>query len=193
MCRAHTPGYPTASCKGKDVRRYSVKAETVTTTITAHTVMCGVTVCKECVAILYSGKKWGQRAGYQGKAARGLTAERVFISPDKVWLDRQEPDGVELFIGHANGPKGPTSNLTYVEFCENAVIDFEVLVAEDLVPHDAWPSLWVLAQENGLGALRSQGFGRFDLERWEPKRSAGRNGKMTAAEVAEVAPVTSYA
>lgn len=124
---------------------------------------------KECTSILYpfqaenSKGKWGAT----NKAARSYVAERVFVNPDHVSLGRLEPDGVELFIGHTSGPKGPQSNLTYYQYAERATIECEIISAEDGVSLDQWKHIWVLMQENGLGALRSQGFGRFDLEQFE--------------------------
>jgi hypothetical protein len=134
---------------------------------------------KESVNILYphgSGKwgvrktvdrKTGEEKDTGGKGAKSFVAERVFVNPDRLWLGRTEPDGVEMFIGHVMGPKGPQSTLTYHEYVEGAVIDLEIMVLRDEVRAEYWPEIWVHAQENGLGALRSQGFGRFDIERWE--------------------------
>ncbi len=118
---------------------------------------------KECTNILFAGKRWGATK----KGPKSFLAERAHISPDKLWLGTHEPDGVELFIGHTNGPKGPQSNLTRYEFVREARLTFYVRVIHDEVPHEAWPDLWVTAQENGLGALRSQGHGRFDILEWD--------------------------
>lgn len=134
---------------------------------------------KESVNILYphGSGKWGSRRttgrdGAEkevgGKGAKSFIAERVFVSPDKLWLGRTDPDGVEMFIGHVMGPKGPQSTLTYHEYVGGAVVDLSIMVLRDEVRAEYWPEIWVHAQENGLGALRSQGFGRFDIERWEP-------------------------
>lgn len=118
---------------------------------------------KESTNILFSAERWGATR----KGPKSFLAERVFVSPDHVSLDRRDPDGVELFIGHTSGPKGPQSNLTYYQFVHGAVITFDVMSANDGIQLDHWKQIWVLMQENGLGALRSQGFGRFDLERFE--------------------------
>ena len=121
---------------------------------------------KESVAILYPGggaNKWGPTK----KAPRGLTAERVFISPDRIDLGVGEPSGVQLFVGHPSGPSGNKPNLTYYEYVEQPVIDFEVMVAEDEIKPEQCAMIWTHAEENGLGTLRSQGFGRFDVTRWE--------------------------
>jgi hypothetical protein len=109
-----------------------------------------------------------QRVGPTRKGARGFFAERVFVTPDRLYLDRREPDGIELIIGHLGGPQGPRSVLSYHEYvAAPATIDFTVLVAEDCIPQDWWPRVWTLFEQNGLGATRSQGFGRFDLVRWD--------------------------
>lgn len=120
---------------------------------------------KESVNILYAGDRWGKTK----KGPRSFFAERVFISPDRVPLGRKEPDGVDLFIGHVSGPKGPQSTLTYHEYADQPEITFEVMVLRDEVKAEHWPEVWLHAQENGLGALRSQGFGRFDVEEWSPR------------------------
>jgi hypothetical protein len=115
------------------------------------------------------------------KGARAFVAERVFVTPDRLYLDRREPDGVELIIGHLTGPQGPRSVLSYHEYVEApAAVEFTVLVAEDAIPRDRWPRVWTLFEQNGLGATRSQGFGTFDLVRWDP--AGVRAGETSTTE-----------
>ena len=45
-------------------------------------------------------------------------------------------------------------------------LSFTVWVVRDLITAAQWADVWVLAQEIGLGALRSQGHGRFQLTAW---------------------------
>jgi len=124
---------------------------------------------REVTNILYAGERWGKTK----KGPKSYLAERVFVEPAKLYFRndegkvKQEPDGVETFVGHVNGPKGPQSTLGRHEYMEQQVIEFDLLVCEDAIDYEAWPRLWVLAQENGLGALRSQGFGIFDIEVWD--------------------------
>jgi hypothetical protein len=118
---------------------------------------------KECTNILFGGERWGPTR----KGARSFLAERVFIDPDQVLLDRESHDGLELVVGHVSGPSGPVSTLGYHEYVERASISFTVMVVRDLITPAQWAEVWVLAQEIGLGALRSQGHGRFQLTRWE--------------------------
>lgn len=127
---------------------------------------------KEATNIVFEGMpakelEWTKKATTR-KFALAYFAERVFVNPDHISLGVKEPSGVELFIGHTTGKDGPQSNLTYYEYVTRPTIACEVMVLRDFVREDDWPVLWRLAQENGLAALRSQGFGRFDIEEWEP-------------------------
>lgn len=130
---------------------------------------------KECVATLFPGgngdgtHKWGPTK----KGPKSGTAEWVFVNPDRIALGVAEPTGVDLSIGHITGPQGPRSTLDYYEFVERAEVSFEVIVLQDRVPAEAWPSIWRYAQENGLGAKRSQGFGRFDVLAWDRRNGKG--------------------
>lgn len=132
---------------------------------------------KESVNILYAGEKWGKTR----KGPRSFFAERVFVNPDHISLLRTEPDGVELLMGHVTGRMGPQSTLSYHEFVTRAEIEFQVLVLHDEVSESQWPEIWAHAQENGLGALRSQGFGRFDIEMWSQVPAVTSNGRAAVA------------
>lgn len=119
---------------------------------------------KESVNVIFAGAKWGTTR----KGPRNYTAERVFVAePSAVLLGKNEPDGVELFLGHVSDASGRRSTLTYYEYVVQPTLEFEVMVVEDGISEDQWAFIWVHAEENGLGALRSQGFGRFDVTRWE--------------------------
>ena len=125
---------------------------------------------KEATNILYpwTGGQAKQKEAYGiGKSAKSYLAERVFVSPKTVWLGRAQPDGVEMVVGHVNGPQGQRSTLGYHEYVDQAVITFDILVTKDAIQETWWPDLFQQMEENGIGALRSQSFGRFDTMAWE--------------------------
>lgn len=124
---------------------------------------------KETTNILYAGDKdWlKNEKNPTRKGAKPFVAERVFVSPDRIYLDRMEPDGVEMIVGHVTGPQGPRSTLGYHEYVTQPLITFDVLVAKDCIPDNWWPDMWTHQEENGIGALRSQGHGRFDIVAWD--------------------------
>ena len=120
-------------------------------------------ILKESTNIVFAGERWGPTR----KAARSFFAERVFVDPDRIPLGAAEPSGVETVIGHISGPAGPRSTLGNYEYVLQPVIAFRVLVLRDCIEADHWRDIWCLAQENGFGTLRSQGYGRFDVVEWE--------------------------
>lgn len=91
------------------------------------------------------------------------------------------PDDVETFIGHVTGPQGPRSNLTRVEVVSGATIHYEAQILRDEIEHEHWPIIFLCGQENGLGAMRSQGYGRYDVTRFE--RTAGKFPTLNWDEV----------
>jgi hypothetical protein len=118
---------------------------------------------KESTNILFGAERWGPTR----KGPKSFLAERVFVQPDRVFLGAQAPDGLELVVGHLSGPTGPVSTLGYHEYVLRPTISFSVWVVRDLITTPQWADVWVLAQEIGLGALRSQGHGRFQLTLWD--------------------------
>jgi hypothetical protein len=118
---------------------------------------------KESVNILFAGERWGKTK----KGPKGFVAERVFVRPSRIHLGRTEPDGVELVVGHVTDAKGPRSTLTYHEYVEQADISFQLEVLRDELTIKQWAQVWLHAQRNGLGALRSQSHGRFEVTKFE--------------------------
>lgn len=118
---------------------------------------------KEATNILYAGDRWGPTR----KGPKQFVAERIFCLPDRLFLGRQEPDGIDLFVGHVSGPSGKQATLTYHEYVVNATIQVGIKCVRNSLTHEQWMELWELMAENGLGALRSQGYGRFTLVGWE--------------------------
>lgn len=114
---------------------------------------------KECTNVLFAGERWGPTK----KGPKNYLAERVFVVEDEIPLGRTEPDGVEMVIGHVTGPQGPRSTLAYHEYVTRATIQFTVMSLQDCVTEDQWAALLELGQEEGLGAIRSQQHGRFDV------------------------------
>lgn len=125
---------------------------------------------KENVNILFGAQKFGPTR----KGAKGYVAERIFVEEDAIPLGRREPDGVELFIGHVTGPQGPRATLTYYEYAERPEISFTVLSLQDCLSPAQWEQIFEQAEQNGLGSLRSQGYGRFALVGVEPVAAAQR-------------------
>lgn len=129
---------------------------------------------KEVTSILYTGAKWGQRAKkggadgemIGGKSPKSMMAERAFVEPQRIYLGVMDPTGIDTFVGHVMTMQGPRSTLTRYEFVYQPKVTFYVAAAEDFVKFEDWAKLWRLCQDNGIGSLRSQGHGTFDVIGW---------------------------
>jgi hypothetical protein len=124
---------------------------------------------KESTNIVFpyqKGKKDGQW-GTTKKTPKSFLAETVFVRPGRLYLGTEEPDGIELMPGHVKDQLGKRSTLTYHEYVERPVLNFEVEVMRDELTLDQWGLVWLHAQSNGLGALRSQSHGRFEVTKFE--------------------------
>lgn len=118
---------------------------------------------KEAINIRYPKERVAH-----GKGAKNFTAERVFVAPDIIELGVKQPSGRHLFVGHVTDQRGERSTLTYYDYVERPSLSFNVLVQSTAVDvlEKMWPFIWITAEKNGLGALRSQGFGTFAVTEW---------------------------
>lgn len=109
-----------------------------------------------------------------GKTNKGLLnfmAEHVFVQETKLHLQEQfgeglipvtEPTGVnQRFVHTFRG-----SGIQYEEYVDNAVIDFTVLADYEFTPAE-WAAIWTSGEQQGIGASRSQGYGRYEVTRWD--------------------------
>lgn len=118
---------------------------------------------KESTNILFAGERWGKTK----KGPKSFVAERVFVRPGRIHLGCEEPDGVELVVGHVTDKLGKRSTLGYHEYVERPVIEFDLEVLRDELSYEQWGQLFLHAQSSGLGALRSQSYGRFEVTKFE--------------------------
>jgi hypothetical protein len=98
-----------------------------------------------------------------GKSIKKTMAERVFVAEDKVYLGVTEPDDVDTRFATTRFG----STIKREEFLR--IVRVKFTMATDLTyDRDWWGILFLYAQEQGLGASRSQGFGTFVVEEFVP-------------------------
>lgn len=111
---------------------------------------------------------WGKTS----KWIYGFFAEHVFIPETTVHL--KTPSGnyvtepsevIQRFVKTKLGQTG----IQYEEVCYDVVIDFTVVTDYEFKDRD-WAMIWTTGEQNGLGASRSQGYGRYEVTRWEQVR-----------------------
>jgi hypothetical protein len=127
--------------------------------IEARQIKAGI---KESVHILFAGDKWGKTK----KGPKSFVAERVFVKPDAIAVG-DAITGVHFHVGHITGPRGPQATVGYAEYVDQPEISFSIRALEDAISDDKWAQIWAHMELNGLGAMRSQGFGQFEVVEWK--------------------------
>lgn len=117
--------------------------------------------------------RWPKRRdwGESRKGTLSFFAEHVFVvSPEQrpeCYIKKngeiiKEADYINQQFVHTYRGHG----ISYQEQVFDAEIPFEVFTDHDISDKD-WADIWVTAEENGLGAARSQGSGKFVLTKWD--------------------------
>jgi hypothetical protein len=115
--------------------------------------------------------------GMMGMTAfKARVAERVFVVGEKIHLGVLEPSGSQEGVVHAMTRQGPISALKKSDYVDKPTIKFRLKVLNEklktksgkfLKPEDYLQQILEAASELGLGADRSQGYGTFDVVKFE--------------------------
>jgi hypothetical protein len=125
---------------------------------------------KEAAAIAVDGGKVKPRGWGKTNTRKGLLsylAEHVFVVEDRLYLGVTEPSGISQRFVHTYQGSG----ITYEEYVEDAKIDFTVITDHNFAEKE-WAAIWTTGELNGVGAARSQGYGRYQLTRWDRVKAA---------------------
>lgn len=118
---------------------------------------------KEAASVAVAAGKLGARGW--GKTNKGLLsylAEHVFVVEDRLHLGVADATGIAQRFVHTFRGTG----IQYEEFVEDAKIDFTVISDHDFTEAE-WAAIWLCGEQNGIGASRSQGYGRYEVTRWD--------------------------
>jgi len=92
---------------------------------------------------------------------------------DRIYLGREKADGFDEGPIHVQTAQGPRTALKRVDYVENAKLNFEIWVLQTNaaekrhVGEEEIRKMLTFGQENGLGADRSQGRGKFEVIEFE--------------------------
>lgn len=113
---------------------------------------------KEAACIRWPAERWGPTR----KGTKSFFAEHVFVVEDRLPLGVTEPTGIMQRFVHTFRGNG----IQYEEYVEDAKIGFTI-ITDHAFKAQEWAMLWLTAEQQGLGASRSQGFGRFEVVQWD--------------------------
>jgi hypothetical protein len=118
---------------------------------------------KEAANVRWPKDRWGPSR----KGTLSYFAEHVFVMEDRLPLGVVEPSGANQRFVHTW--KG--SGIQYEEYVEDAKIQFTILTDVDFTA-EQWAMLWLTGEQQGLGATRSMGYGRYTVTDWKRIKSA---------------------
>lgn len=110
---------------------------------------------------------------------------------DRIHFGKTKPDGSDEGPVHVMTPQGPRTAIKRVDYVMGAELTFHVWVygthasESRHIGEDDIIELLKLAQENGLGADRSQGQGTFDVMSFECIQRASTKARAAAAAAGE--------
>lgn len=113
---------------------------------------------KEAANVRWPKERWGPTR----KGTMSFFAEHLFVQDDKIPLGVTEPTGVNQRFVHTYRGSG----IQYEEYVSDVNIDF-TLITDYEFTEEQWALLWLTGGQQGLGATRSQGYGRYELTHWE--------------------------
>jgi hypothetical protein len=124
---------------------------------------------KEAASVaVAAGRLDGRGWGKTNKGLLNFMAEHVMVVEDHLDLWREDgspvtsPDKVnQHFVNTRFG-----SAIQYQEMVQRAVIKFTVISDYDFTEKQ-WAQIWVGGEQQGLGASRSQTYGRYTVTRWD--------------------------
>lgn len=117
---------------------------------------------KEAASVAVAVKKLPAKWGQTNKGIKAFVAEHISVVEDRLYLGVHTASGVTQRFVHTWRGTG----IQYEEYVEDAKIDFTVASDHDFSDKE-WAMLWLTGQEQGIGASRSQGYGRYEVVKWE--------------------------
>jgi hypothetical protein len=120
---------------------------------------------KEAVSVaMASGTLANRGWGKTNKGIMAFAAEHVQVVEERLYLGVKEPACVVQSFPINKMTNQP--GIQYTEMCEDVTVDFTVISDWNFNAKD-WATIWVTGELQGIGATRSQSYGRYKVVRWQ--------------------------
>lgn len=130
---------------------------------------------KEAVSAARAVGNLEAKFGLTKKGAHSFAAEHIIVLEDRLYLGQRDPlSGKVVPVMEPTGvrqsfPKNPMTGQTgiqYTEYVTNAVVGFTVLSDWNFKDGE-WATIWITGGFLGIGASRSQNYGRYTVTKWD--------------------------
>ena len=125
---------------------------------------------KECVQTLYG-------RGRKSTITQKLVSRAVFAYPPQIVI-ADEISGTIPMPVHAITPQGPRTSIQEADFVKQPTVSFTLKIAAKEITEEILKELLTLGQEIGLGAVRTLGYGKFDVVSIELLNAEGEKRKQ---------------
>lgn len=119
---------------------------------------------KEAAGVARAAEKLKMKWGATNKGVLGFVAEHIMVVEDTLQLDVTEPS--RILQSFPKNPRTGQTGIQYTEIIDKTSFDFTI-IADHKFTDQEWAMLWLTGEQQGIGASRSQGFGRYEVTRWE--------------------------
>lgn len=119
---------------------------------------------KEAAGVARATDKLKMKWGTTNKGVLGFVAEHIMVVEDRLHLGVDAPTTV--MQSFPKNPRTGQTGIQYTEIIDKASFDCTI-IADHKFTDQEWAMLWLTGEQQGIGASRSQGFGRYEVTRWE--------------------------
>jgi hypothetical protein len=130
---------------------------------------------KEAASVARSVDNLSSRYGATNKGTLSFVAEHIVVQEDRLYLYQQDPEtGRTKPVMEPTGvqqsfPRNPITRQTgiqYTEYVTDAIVAFTILSDYEWT-REEWGAIWLTGGNQGIGASRSQGYGRYTVRAWD--------------------------
>lgn len=147
---------------------------------------CAMAMLKEASNSTWPGRTWGNKMSKTtgepiGKQTKSWFPEHFCVPEERIYLGRTEEDGVmQRFVTSRYG-----TSISQEAFCSDVKLTFQVHSDYDFSERE-WAQLWLRAGGViGIGASRSQQYGKFEVTEWTPLVDPPKKSKPAKAAAGE--------
>ena len=130
---------------------------------------------KEAASVARSVENLSGRYGATNKGTLSFVAEHIVVLEDRLYLYQKDPATSKIAPVHEPSgiqqsfPRNPITRQTgiqYTEYVTDAIVGFTILSDYEWT-REEWGAIWLTGGNQGLGASRSQGYGRYNVISWD--------------------------
>lgn len=121
---------------------------------------------KEAASVARAVGKLPDRWGLTKKGIVNFVAEHICVVEERLYLGVTDVAPEDVIQSFPKNPKTQQTGIQYTESAPDVKVDFTICT-DYVFSDEEWAMLWLTGEQQGIGATRSQGYGRYDVTRWD--------------------------